>query len=222
LCEVIERDAQMLWNLRTDDEQDGTRIDLATIDDPDCCSVLDRFERADMVVAVWDMTSDSGLPAFRCRIIERTAHPLRPLFAADGAGCHPVRVVALLRALTEAAQSRLTVIAGSRDDCFRADYVRLADPSLQERIRTRLLAKPGQRRFMDRAEWQAETMNEDIALILERLQAIRLGQVIVVNLTRAEFGIAVVRVVVPGLEYLQTHVRGRLGPRGRAYWQARQ
>jgi len=222
LCEVIERDAQMLWNLSIDDQQDRTRLDLATIDDPDCRSVLDRFERADMAVAVWDMTSDSGLPAFRCRIIERTAHPLRPLFAADGAGCHPVRVVALLRALTEAAQSRLTVIAGSRDDCFRADYARLADQALQERIRMRLAEKPGQRNFIDRAEWHAQTLNEDIALILERLHAIGLTQAIVVNLTRAEFGIPVVRVVVPGLECLQTQVRGPLGLRGQRQWQARQ
>ena len=33
-----------------------------------------------------------------------------------GAGCHPSRDIALLRALTEAAQARTTFIAGSRDD----------------------------------------------------------------------------------------------------------
>ena len=35
-----------------------------------------------------------------------------------GAGCHPVRHVAVLRALTEAAQARNTYIAGARDEMF--------------------------------------------------------------------------------------------------------
>lgn len=222
LCELIERDAQMLWNLREEAAHDQTRIDLRSVDDPDCRSVLDRFEQADLAVAVWDMTSDCGLPTYRCRIIERNAHPLRPLFAADGAGCHPVRTVALLRALTEAAQSRLTVIAGSRDDCFRSDYARLADPLLQERIRARMAITPGQRSFRARAEWVAETFNEDITWILRRLAAVGLHQAIVVNLTRAEFGIPVVRIVVPGLEQLQTQVRSPLGQRGRSVWKGLQ
>lgn len=33
-----------------------------------------------------------------------------------GSGCHPDRAVALSRAVSEAAQSRLTLIAGARDD----------------------------------------------------------------------------------------------------------
>ena len=39
-----------------------------------------------------------------------------------GAGCHPDRVIALTRALTEAAQSRLTYIAGIRDDLLPSEY----------------------------------------------------------------------------------------------------
>ena len=39
-----------------------------------------------------------------------------------GAGCHPDRAIALSRALTEAAQTRLTYIAGIRDDLLPAEY----------------------------------------------------------------------------------------------------
>jgi Uncharacterized conserved protein len=47
--------------------------------------------------------------------------------AAAGYGCHPARQIALMRALTEAAQTRLTVISGLRDD-FRGDtYEQLQD-----------------------------------------------------------------------------------------------
>jgi len=49
-------------------------------------------------------------------IADRDSDPTRRLPAAAGHGCHPCRAVALSRALTEAAQSRLTMISGSRDD----------------------------------------------------------------------------------------------------------
>ncbi|MGO8389042.1 YcaO-like family protein, partial [Rhizobium johnstonii] len=42
-----------------------------------------------------------------------------------GCGCHPDPVRAALRAITEAAQSRLTAIAGSRDDFSPRIYKRL-------------------------------------------------------------------------------------------------
>ena len=42
-----------------------------------------------------------------------------PLYAAAGMRLPPGAGVALLRALTEAAQSRLTFISGSRDDMWR-------------------------------------------------------------------------------------------------------
>ncbi|MGO8078030.1 YcaO-like family protein, partial [Rhizobium leguminosarum] len=42
-----------------------------------------------------------------------------------GFGCHPDPVRAALRAITEAAQSRLTSIAGSRDDFSPRIYQRL-------------------------------------------------------------------------------------------------
>ena len=53
---------------------------------------------------------------------------MRPLYAAAGFGCHPRREIALLRAVTEAVQGRLTCIAGSRDDMFRREYERVRDP----------------------------------------------------------------------------------------------
>ena len=50
-------------------------------------------------------------------------------------GCHPSREGGLLRALTEAAQSRLTYIAGARDDCTRDDYEQLRSPDTMRQFR---------------------------------------------------------------------------------------
>ncbi|HEV7517595.1 MAG TPA: YcaO-like family protein, partial [Thermoanaerobaculia bacterium] len=113
LCEVIERDAATLWEVGGPLARERTRVDLGTVDDPACRSVLERYERAGIAVAVWEMTSDVGVPAFRCTILDRDPDPFYAVGASAGMGCHPAREVALLRALTEAAQSRLTSIAGA-------------------------------------------------------------------------------------------------------------
>src|SRR5262245_66558882 len=61
-------------------------------------------------------------------IVGRSAESLGRLPAANGYGCHPDRDVALSRALTEAAPSRLALIAGTRDDLLPAYYRSSPDP----------------------------------------------------------------------------------------------
>src|ERR1041384_4588571 len=116
ICEVVERDATALWSLRTAEHRARTRIDLTTVDDLDCRGMLEAFERSGLEVGVWDLTSDIGLASFRCAVVDRDDGPLAVGHSGTGMGCHCDRSIALLRALSEAAQSRLTYIAGSRDD----------------------------------------------------------------------------------------------------------
>ena len=124
ICEVVERDSLSLWHLHSQETRNQTRLDLDTVDDPDCRDLLAKFEQAKIAAAAWEVTSDVRLPVFMCVIKERADNPLRLLYASSGSGCHPDRTIALLRALTEAAQSRLTHISGARDDNFRSDYER--------------------------------------------------------------------------------------------------
>jgi ribosomal protein S12 methylthiotransferase accessory factor YcaO len=60
-----------------------------------------------VAVAVWEITSDVEMPAYLCTVADRADDRLQPPLFASGMGCHPSRQIALLRALTEAAQSRL-------------------------------------------------------------------------------------------------------------------
>lgn len=211
ICEVVERDATTLWNALDDEGRYRTRLDLATVDDPNCREVLARFERAGVELAVWESTSDIGLPCFICTIAERELDPLRPLYPTTGMGCHPSREVALLRALTEAAQARVTLISGSRDDLGRSRYQSTQDEAYWLRTRALMGAGGPMRRFQDVPSFESETLEEDVTFELERLNAAGLEQVVVVDLTRPEFGIPVVRVVIPGLESLHDapgYVRG--------------
>ena len=141
LSEVIERDATTLWHLLDKDAQAATRIDLDTVDDPGCRAVLAKFAAAGVLVGAWETTSDVGLPAFLCRIIQDEGPPASTIRPAAGMGCHMRREVALMRALTEAAQSRLTFISGARDDMARDGYKQFLDPATYAQWRA-IIAPP--------------------------------------------------------------------------------
>ncbi len=216
ISEVIERDAATLWHASGKEIQRETRIDLATVDDPGCLEVLQRFERANIVAGVWDVTSNIGVPSFLCSILDRTPDPYRPVVAAEGKGCHPARHVALLRALTEAAQSRLTWISGARDDMPRSEYELSRNPDVLERQRSELRNGATPRSFRDVPSQESATFERDVAWLLERLRAAGIKCVAVVDLTHPGLRVPVVRVVIPGLEALHDAPGYLPGARARA------
>ncbi len=216
ICEVVERDAVTLWIAGGEERRRRTRIDPDSVDDPACRELLARYERADVLVAAWEITSDVGVPAYRCAIFDRAPEPLGPVYGAAGMGCHPTRQVALYRALTEAAQSRLTIISGARDDIGRHDYTKQMDPDAAAAARVELERQAPQRRFHDAPSWESETFEEDLAWLLERLSAAGFPRVLAVDLTQEGLELPVVRVVIPGLEALAWQPGYIPGPRLRA------
>ncbi len=216
IYEVVERDAHALWLLRGEEEQAATRVRLDSVDDSACRSVLARFAAAEVLVGVWEITSDVGIPAFLCRVVDASESALRRLCYAEGMGCHPAREVALLRALTEAAQSRVTLIAGVRDDCFPEIYQQLRDPDLLDRQRREIAFGLQERPFAAAPTWEADTLNADLAWALERLAAAGFEQVIVVDLSRPELRVPVARVIIPGMEHISDKTSYTLGRRARA------
>jgi len=200
ICEVVERDATTLWSLRDEAAQQKTRIDLKSVDDPGCRTAVEKYERAGVCVAVWETTSNIGIPAFFCLATERTINPLRLLPSGLGFGCHPSRSIALFRALAEAAQSRLTYISGSRDDLGRDAYEHSLTPKILQSERAQMEIQAPTRCFSDIHNFDSDTFNEDIDWELDRLRSVGITSVVVFDLTMAGLGIPVVRVVIPGLE----------------------
>jgi ribosomal protein S12 methylthiotransferase accessory factor len=199
ICEVIERDADRMFARLPESEQDLMRVDLATVDDTDCQIVLACYERAGVAVAVWEITTEIGVPAYRAVIVDRSPDPLRPVCPAEGSGCHPARHIALLRALTEAAQSRLTTISGARDDMLRAQYERILEDWNVSALRARALLN-GSRTFGQAPSFAADTFGDDVRWLLGRLSDAGLDRVIVFDLTLPPLNLPVVRVVIPGLD----------------------
>jgi ribosomal protein S12 methylthiotransferase accessory factor len=202
LGELIERDASALFDLDPHSIK-WRRIDLDSVDELYCRAIIDQVRAAELAVALWDMTSDIGVAAFRCQIMEpagdRSVMPL----PAIGEGCHPRRVVALLRAVTEAAQARLSAIAGVRDDIGPDMYGRCDDPASLDAWWRELCANTGRRRFDAVPDWRFEAPGDEIAHLLGQLNRAALAQAILVDLTPPEIdAVAVIRIIVPGLEAL--------------------
>jgi YcaO-like protein with predicted kinase domain len=215
ICELVERDANSLWHVTGAQANGARRVDLSSIDDVACRALLDCYESRGLSVGVWETTTDVGICSFLCTLAERDAQTPTAMMPISGSGCHPRRQIALSRALTEAAQGRLTLISGSRDDLsvdsFDTEQARHWSESLQ-----RELAAPGSRRFSEAPDYDAESLEQDVQWELERLRAAGLEQVMVVNLTKADVGIPVVRVIVPHLEAMSEVVGYVPGRRARS------
>ena len=198
ICEVVERDAITLWTLRSAEQRAATELDLSTVDDDVCRELLDKFAAARIAVRVFDVTSDVGLACFRCGIAESDQDPLHFGYSGRGFGCHPNRSVALSRALTEAAQGRLTYIAGSRDDVSRSGYERMRNPNA--RPNTPEPHVEVKRDYSSVPDLDCPSLADDVEQEVTSLAAGGIRRVIVIDLTREEFGIPVAKVVIPGLE----------------------
>jgi ribosomal protein S12 methylthiotransferase accessory factor len=187
LYEVIERDA--LFALAASGPSGSVAVQPESVT-AESAQLVDRVLSAGAYLEIRLLPSRVGIPCFSCRIWS----PEFPVFA-EGSGAHSSPEVAFSRAVTEAAQSRLTTIAASRDDIG----------PVYEVIRAGIVAEP--RPPADQATWRElslaapprfDVIDDELAWLARKVQAATGNEPLLVDLsTRAEF--AVTRVVAPGL-----------------------
>lgn len=196
LMEVIERDAITLWKLGPDAWRSATAIRLDTVTGAPRL-LLELFEAAGIDVAIWDVTSDLGIPTFLTLIHDRTGET-----GADelGGGTHVSAEVALVRALSEAAQARGTYIAGAREDITDPDYTPQAIAQRREMTATLLADLTPERDFAQAISVETDSFEDDIQTTLNALRRVGIDEAIVVQIGKPSLPFAVTRVVVPGLE----------------------
>ncbi|MBB2971806.1 YcaO-like family protein [Mesorhizobium sp. RMAD-H1] len=210
LLERIERDAETLWKVTSPAGRLSCCIDPRSFADPVVDDLCGRIEDAGFVIRLFDITSDIAIPCFVAIIGPRMAGKAtqcRFVDVAQGNGAHPHPVRAAIRAITEAAQSRLTFISGARDDIFPETFLR----PLPEDTRQLLEAHPGP------ADIGRGTEKRGLAPltshVLEKLESARITSAIALPLTHGEYPFAVCKVFVPGLENPEGKRRRRFGPR---------
>ncbi|MGI0048441.1 MAG: YcaO-like family protein, partial [Nitrososphaera sp.] len=141
-------------------------------------------------------------------------------YLAEGHGTHPDARIALLRAITEVSQTRAANIQGARDDLRK---IRYGEQNTDDRRAWQFMPSTRKIKFSKVQTFFNEDILDDVKLILSRLKGVGLPQAIIVDLTNPEIGIPVVRALVPGLETFKI-TKSVMGMRARAcfgQWRSR-
>lgn len=241
LCEVIERDAMSMAELRASaipfhvlrmvtHSLGSAGIPVRPlqsdrfVDDPGVFPDVDisdtGFEPVDRLVARFEK---AGIPLIIKDITSDIGVPTFNAssiewvthdygYLAEGHGTHPDARIALLRAITEVSQTRAANIQGARDDLRK---IRYGENNTDDRRAWQFMPSSRKIRFSEVKTYFHEDILDDIKFILARLKAAGLDRAIIVNLTNPELQVPVVRAIVPGLETFKI-TKSVMGTRARA------
>jgi ribosomal protein S12 methylthiotransferase accessory factor len=213
LLERIERDAETLWRLLPLSRKLSGCIDPASFGDSVIDDMTGRIAACGLQLRLFDMTSDIGIPCYAATLAEAgILAAKRPSYhdVTIGHGAHPSARRAAIRAVTEAAQSRLTYISGARDDVFPETFTR---PLPQE---THRLFEAVPRRITVATQKTVAGPRALLDLVTQRLETARIHPVVVVPLVEDDALFSVVKVFVPALENPDGLRKRRFGERALA------
>ncbi|MDR0900644.1 MAG: YcaO-like family protein [Methanobrevibacter sp.] len=226
ILEVIERDAWSIFELtknkktnsqtnkKTNNKSNNktnsqinkktnikTQISLDSIENPLIKDILEKFQKNDISIKIMDLTADIAIPTILASADDTKLKD--PALLTIGVGTHLNPEIAILRALTEVAQSRATQIHGTREDTSRAVLMRKAGYERMKRINSYYFKEEEEGNIKNLEEIEDKSTNslkEDIEIAISELKENSLNKVLFTNLTRPEIGVNVVRVVIPGCE----------------------
>jgi ribosomal protein S12 methylthiotransferase accessory factor len=199
LYEVIERDG---WTLFLEALEKANRwplrVRLEGLEGS-VGEILDRVHAAGMVVFLFDVTTELGIPTFRAGTYDLG---LGTTGAQCGYGCHFDPFVAMERAILEAVQSRACYLAGARDDMFRRGFLFMRQNDQGPDVRF-LQSLPEEPAVRERFPVSFGTIESEWDAVLKRLERHGFYDVLVKPLAKEPVGdhtLHTVRVVVPDLE----------------------
>jgi len=208
LCEVIERDA---WSLAEISKKVPNDLVIDT-DDKHVNWLLDKFNDAGIDIYVKDITSDLGIPTFFAASDD--VRDKDPTLLNMGVGTHMSPKVALLRALTEVAQSRLTQIYRNNRNPSGAIIKRKLGYEKVKGMNKKWYDPSKKVGFSEFEPLDTPYLLDDIERMIEALAHNGFENVCVVDLTKHDVDVPVVRVTVPGLEQCSVDM-DRIGKRAR-------
>jgi ribosomal protein S12 methylthiotransferase accessory factor len=243
LCEVIERDAMSLAELRASAipfhflkaitkalEIEGypiptIRADKFT-DDPSVYPDVDISDvEFEPIKSIANKFSKARIPLIIKDITSSVGIPTFNAssiewvthdygYLAEGHGTHPDARIALLRAITEVSQTRAANIQGARDDLRKINY---GQDNTNDKRAWQFMPSSNRINLSEVRTYSNEDILEDIKLLLDHLKEDRLTTAIIVNLTNPDIGIPVVRAIVPGLETFKI-TKSIIGHRAKRYF----
>jgi ribosomal protein S12 methylthiotransferase accessory factor len=196
IFEVIERDA---WSIFEMTHKNYSQINIDSIESDLINEIIDKFESQGIKIKLMDFTADINIPTIAASADDTVTRDAGLLTL--GIGTHLDPEVAILRALTEVAQSRATQINGAREDTVRADFAREAGYERMKRINKFYFKQEEEQISLSDIENKSTTsIDEDIDIVKEELIANDIKHVLYTDLTRPEVDVSVVRVIIPEME----------------------
>jgi YcaO-like protein with predicted kinase domain len=208
IYELIERDAMLriIADGRVHVHEHARVIDPATIDDDTLRLLVDQVEAAGTRALLLWLPSAIPVHTFWAVMLNRS--PQASVSTLNvGWGTHIDRRIAASRALTEAAQARLTFIHGAREDIQSKPVHRIAHTADAPGVRFFAGLEPTAS-WTDLEGLAAVPYHDDLSLLLERvveaLAGAGHGRILRFDLTDPESGIPVVKVLAPSLKFNHT------------------
>lgn len=196
MLEVIERDAWSIFELT---HKNYAQIDLDSIESEVVNDIVEKFESQGIKIKLMDFTADVKIPTIAASADDTVTKDAGLLTL--GMGSHLDPEVAILRALTEVAQSRATQINGAREDTVRADFAREAGYERMKRINKYYFREEDDKiKLSDIENKSTSSIAKDIEIVKDELMANDLNKILYVDLTRPELDVSVVRVIIPEME----------------------
>lgn len=198
LYEVIERDAisRLSNSRRLRILEICQSIDLNTVDDKSVKPLQETLELAGIKLVLFWVPSCIPIHTFWAVIIDQTQCSHTSVINA-GYGTHLSTSVAATRAITDAAQSRLTLIHNARKN-------NVALISQESHIKTKLVQffnkLVGDSDWRSFVDMSGDNLEQDYTKVLTALGAMGYKHVFRVILTREPFNIPVVKIIIPGMK----------------------
>ncbi|UUM26855.1 YcaO-like family protein [Acinetobacter colistiniresistens] len=213
LAELFERDIQAFDSFANQsqfvefDEKHENIIDLKQ-----------KIEKAGFELSCRYVDNIYQLPYFHAYILDPSDES--PVAVSYGSAFHPIKNIAAVRAISEAAQSRLTQIHGGRDDvidrtnffavnggkAFEQQSVNIVRKLVTSKVKLIHYSK-----IPDKSD-EIRSIGDGIYLLIEKLKSVGIDQVLRVELTPKNSQLTVVKVIVPKMEYFRPELK-RVGNR---------
>ena len=196
IFEVIERDAWSIFELT---HKNYSQISLDTIKSDIINESIEKFTSKGINIKLMDFTADIKIPTIAASADDTVTKDAGLLTL--GIGTHLDPEVAILRALTEVAQSRATQINGAREDTVRADFAREAGYERMKRINKFYFKQEEEQINLADIENKSTTsINKDLDIVKDELVSNDINHILYHDLTRPELDVSVVRVIIPEME----------------------
>ncbi|MGV8144596.1 MAG: YcaO-related McrA-glycine thioamidation protein [Methanothermobacter sp.] len=196
ITEVVERDA---WSIFEAKKEPKSEVDCETIENPMIKDMLSKFTQAEVDVRLLELTADVEITTIAAVSDDTVLKD--PALLSLGVGTHLNPEVAVIRALTEVAQSRATQIHGTREDTNRAVFMRKAGYDRMKRINKHWFNDSHKLMDISQIKDRSKTnFKEDIETCMDLLRKNGFKKIYYVDLTRNEVEIPVARVIIPGME----------------------